>query len=167
MNEVERWTTPRSARQCEDTLMAAGVPCSRYLTVAEAMAEPQTVARGTMATVEDAAGPFLVPNPPFKFADGSVGAQAAVPLLGQDTRAYSRYPEDGCRPDRPAGRAVRGRCPIGKVAGKGGRFLHLIGQPQRDDRKGDQDDQPQDVRGDEGQHALEDRGESSRPARRS
>ena len=87
MNEVERWTTPRSARQCEDTLMAAGVPCSRYLTVAEAMADPQTVARGTMATVEDAAGPFLVPNPPFKFADGSVGAQPAVPLLGQDTRA--------------------------------------------------------------------------------
>jgi crotonobetainyl-CoA:carnitine CoA-transferase CaiB-like acyl-CoA transferase len=51
------------------------------------MADPQTVARGTMATVEDAAGPFLVPNPPFKFADGSVGAQSAVPQLGQDTRA--------------------------------------------------------------------------------
>jgi len=86
MDEVERWTRTRSARQCEDTLMAAGVPCSRYLTVAEAMADPQTVARGTMATVKDAAGPFLVPNPPFKFADGSVGAQSEVPLLGQDTR---------------------------------------------------------------------------------
>src|SRR3984893_17757378 len=48
MNEVERWTTPRSARQCEDTLMAAGVPCSRYLTVAEAMADPQTVAPRTL-----------------------------------------------------------------------------------------------------------------------
>ena len=38
--------------------MAAGVPCSRYLTVAEAIADPQTVERGTMAEVEDAAGPL-------------------------------------------------------------------------------------------------------------
>jgi crotonobetainyl-CoA:carnitine CoA-transferase CaiB-like acyl-CoA transferase len=67
--------------------MAAGVPCSRYLTVAEAMADPQVVSRGTMATVEDAAGQFLVPNPPFKFADGSVTAQRQVPLLGEDTQS--------------------------------------------------------------------------------
>ena len=87
MDEVEGWTSTRPARECEDTLMAAGVPCSRYLTVAEAMADPQTVARGTMATVEDAAGPFLVPNAPFKFADGSVRAQPTSPGLGQDTRA--------------------------------------------------------------------------------
>ncbi|WP_426442568.1 CaiB/BaiF CoA transferase family protein [Bradyrhizobium genosp. P] len=87
MDEVEAWTRVRSARECENTLMAAGVPCSRYLTVADAIADPQVTSRGTMATVEDGAGTFLVPNPPFKFSDGSVTAQRRVPTLGEDTRA--------------------------------------------------------------------------------
>jgi len=87
MNEVESWTRTRPARECENTLMAAGVPCSRYLTIAEAITDPQALSRGTMATVEDAAGPFLVPNPPFKFSDGSVTAQPRVSLLGEDTRS--------------------------------------------------------------------------------
>src|SRR3569833_4466354 len=37
--------------------------------------------------------------------------------------------------------------------------LHARGQPQSDDREGDQDDQPDQVGGDEGQYALEDGGE--------
>src|SRR3569832_1308758 len=37
--------------------------------------------------------------------------------------------------------------------------LHARGQPQRDDREGDQDDQPDQVGDDEGQYALEDGGE--------
>jgi crotonobetainyl-CoA:carnitine CoA-transferase CaiB-like acyl-CoA transferase len=40
-----------------------------------------------MATAEDGAATFLVPNPPFKFSDGSVAAQRHVPMLGEDTRA--------------------------------------------------------------------------------
>ena len=87
MDGVEAWTSVRSARECENTLMAAGVPCSRYLTVADAIADPQVASRGTMATVEDGAGMFLVPNPPFQFSDGSVTAKRHVPLLGEDTRA--------------------------------------------------------------------------------
>lgn len=86
MSEIESWTRSRPARQCEDVLMAAGVPCSRYLTVGEAIADPQIQARGTMAKVADAAGCFLAPNPPFKFADGSVVTQRTVPQLGEDTR---------------------------------------------------------------------------------
>ena len=82
MAAIEQWTSTRSARDCEDLLMAAGVPCSRYLSVSEAMADPQIVARGTLATVTDAAGSFLVPNPPFQFADGSVAVGVAVPDLG-------------------------------------------------------------------------------------
>jgi crotonobetainyl-CoA:carnitine CoA-transferase CaiB-like acyl-CoA transferase len=85
MDGVEKWTEFRSARDCEDRLMAAGVPCSRYVAVRDAIADPQVVTRGTMATVEDAAGPFLVPNAPFKFADESIAARGPVPLLGQDT----------------------------------------------------------------------------------
>jgi len=86
MAAIEGWTSPRSARDCEDTLMKAGVPCSRYLTVGEAMGDPHVVARGTLAPVEDAAGTFLVPNPPFQFSDGSIAAGRKVPLLGEHTR---------------------------------------------------------------------------------
>ncbi|MDI1285538.1 MAG: CoA transferase [Reyranella sp.] len=87
MAAIEGWTAPRPARQCEDLLMAAGVPCSRYLTMAEAMADPQLAARGSLATVHDGAGAFLVPNPPFRFADRSVGVGPDVPALGADTAA--------------------------------------------------------------------------------
>jgi CoA:oxalate CoA-transferase len=86
MAVIEAWTTPRDARECEDTLMKAGVPCSRYLTVGEAMADPHVVARGTLASVADAAGTFLVPNPPFQFADGTVAAAPTVPALGAHTK---------------------------------------------------------------------------------
>lgn len=90
MSELERWTKIRPARQCEDILMSAGVPCSRYLTVSEAIADPQTVSRGTMVRAEDAAGPFLVPNAPFKFAHGEIMARPLVPALGQHTRQVLR-----------------------------------------------------------------------------
>jgi CoA:oxalate CoA-transferase len=90
MSELEKWTKLRPARQCEDILMSAGVPCSRYLTVSEAISDPQTVFRGTMARAEDAAGPFLVPNAPFKFADGGIMARPQVPALGQHTRQVLR-----------------------------------------------------------------------------
>ena len=86
MNAVEGWTSARPARECEDRLMKAGVPCSRYLTMAEAMSDPQLAARGSLATVTDGAGDFRVPNPPFKFADGSVGVEPSVPALDADTK---------------------------------------------------------------------------------
>jgi CoA:oxalate CoA-transferase len=85
MAELETWTQARTALDCEQTLMAAGVPCSRYLTVAEAIRDPQAVARGTMAEVEDGAGILRVPNAAFKFADGSVGVRPHVPTLGEHT----------------------------------------------------------------------------------
>ena len=85
MDAVEGWTSAQTARACEDRLMKAGVPCSRYLTMAEALADPQLAARGALATVSDGAGDFRVPNPPFKFADRSVGVAPSVPALGADT----------------------------------------------------------------------------------
>jgi crotonobetainyl-CoA:carnitine CoA-transferase CaiB-like acyl-CoA transferase len=87
MAAIEDWTSTRAARDCEAVLMAAGVPCSRYLSLAEAMADPQLAARGSLATVQDGAGAFLVPNPPFQFADASVGVGSDVPALGADTEA--------------------------------------------------------------------------------
>jgi CoA:oxalate CoA-transferase len=84
---MESWTSTRTARDCEDQLIAAGVPCSRYRTVGEAMTDPQSVARGVMAKVDDADGGFLVPNPPFKFGDGTVGVVPSAPGLGEHTEA--------------------------------------------------------------------------------
>ena len=63
--KIENWTCQRRARDCEAELQAAGVPCSRYRTITEAMTDPQSVGRGLMVNVENAEGGFQVPNPPF------------------------------------------------------------------------------------------------------
>jgi crotonobetainyl-CoA:carnitine CoA-transferase CaiB-like acyl-CoA transferase len=80
---IESWTSRHTAHHCESQLIAAGVPCSRYRSVGEAMNDPQSIARGLMATVQDGAGGFQVPNPSFQFADGTVGVTPIVPKLGE------------------------------------------------------------------------------------
>jgi crotonobetainyl-CoA:carnitine CoA-transferase CaiB-like acyl-CoA transferase len=84
---IESWTSRLTAHEAETTLIAAGIPCSRYRGVGEAMNDPQSTARGLMATVPDGAGGFQVPNPPFQFADGTVGVIPTVPKLGEHTEA--------------------------------------------------------------------------------
>jgi CoA:oxalate CoA-transferase len=84
MRQVERWTRERTALDCERAMLAAGVPCSRYLTVAEALRDPQLAHRGSLAEVSDRAGGFLVPNAPFQFSASPVGAGDSVPGLGAD-----------------------------------------------------------------------------------
>ncbi len=81
--QMEAWTSTREARECERLLGEAGVPCSRYRSVGEAMRDPQSEARGLMATIATSEGEFLVPNAPFKFADGSVHVKPHVPALGE------------------------------------------------------------------------------------
>jgi CoA:oxalate CoA-transferase len=79
---MAEWTLARTARECEQLLMDAGVPCSRYRTVSEAVSDPQSVARGLMTSMP---GGFLVPNPPFTFADESVKVVPSAPSLGEHT----------------------------------------------------------------------------------
>ncbi|MGI5129769.1 CaiB/BaiF CoA transferase family protein [Pseudonocardia sp. CA-107938] len=79
---VEEWTSRRSAAECEKILTDAGLPCSRYRTVGEAIADPQVLHRGALATVTDPAGEFAVPQQPFRFSAVSVGAGSGVPALG-------------------------------------------------------------------------------------
>lgn len=86
MAEIEAWTSQRPAKECEETLMAAGIPCSRYLSVGEAIQDSQFEARNVMQTVTDASGPFKVPNPPYVFQDGSVGVSDFVAKSGENTR---------------------------------------------------------------------------------
>ena len=85
MSLAETWTSQRSAADCEHLLSKAGVPCAKYQSLNEAISDPQIRHRGLMVKVEDAEGGFLVPNPPFKFADGSVGVVPDVPNLGEHT----------------------------------------------------------------------------------
>ena len=82
---VERWTSQRTALECEQTLLAAGVSCSRYRTVAEAMSEPQIAERGLMAQLGQGDESFLVANPPFLMSEARVEARLTVPQLGQHT----------------------------------------------------------------------------------
>ncbi|GGM16028.1 CoA transferase [Pseudooceanicola nanhaiensis] len=85
MRLIEEWTTERTSAACEDALLAAAVPCTRYLRVGEAMADPQVLARGSFSTVTDPAGSYLVPNAPFRFAGFDAPVSPDVPGLGADT----------------------------------------------------------------------------------
>jgi CoA:oxalate CoA-transferase len=40
MGLIQDWTCTRSSLECERELSAAGVPCARYMTVAEALKDP-------------------------------------------------------------------------------------------------------------------------------
>lgn len=82
---LDDWAAERRAEECEAILSAGGVPCSRYLTIGQAMAETAILQRSSFATIDDGAGPFRVPNPAFQFRHTSAGAQSYVPALGADT----------------------------------------------------------------------------------
>ena len=85
MNLIEEWTRRRSSVECERLLMAAGVPCTRYLTAGEAMRSPQSVARGACTLVEDPVGEYLVPNAPFQMPGLNAAPRREVPGLGAHT----------------------------------------------------------------------------------
>lgn len=110
MDVVEAWTRPRTSREAEDALSAAGVPCSRYLTPAEALAQPQLAHRGSIAAIADAAGPFNVVNPPFQMSGTPVGARGFVPGLGRDTDSVLRDIAGLSQHDIDALRASGGVC---------------------------------------------------------
>ena len=85
MRIVEQWTSQRSAEECESILSHAGVPCSKYRTVGEAYADEQVVHRGSLTSIDDGSGPFLVPNPPFQFSEARAAARPFVAELGEHT----------------------------------------------------------------------------------
>jgi CoA:oxalate CoA-transferase len=81
---IEQWTAQRTGLECEAIMDAASVPCSRFLSVAEAMKDPQLAERGSLSKIHDAAGEFLVPNAPFQFTTPTA-AGPAVSGLGADS----------------------------------------------------------------------------------
>jgi CoA:oxalate CoA-transferase len=85
MRLIEGWTSTRKGQDCEDTLLAKGVPCTRYRTISEAMNDPQTQVRGAMSRVKDPVGEYLVPNAPFQMPGLNIAPRTHVPALGEHT----------------------------------------------------------------------------------
>ena len=80
---IEAWTRQRSGAECEQTLMAAGVPCSRYRSVAEAMADPQVAERGFLAELGEGEGRFKCANLPFLLSRTPTRARPQLAALGE------------------------------------------------------------------------------------
>ena len=83
MSLIEDWTRLHSSAECERRLSAAGVPCTRYLTAAEAMTSDQVRARGATTLVRDAVGEYQVPNAPFQMPGLHAAPRREVPALGE------------------------------------------------------------------------------------
>jgi crotonobetainyl-CoA:carnitine CoA-transferase CaiB-like acyl-CoA transferase len=87
MTEIEEWTQTQTARECEETLMRAGVPCSRYTTVAELLNDRELRARETFVEVEDGSGTFIIPRQPFRFSNSAVTVSPHVSDVSADCEA--------------------------------------------------------------------------------
>jgi len=85
MQLIENWSIDHTGSQCEDILLAGGVPCTRYRTVSEAISDAQMKARGGMSKVKDKVGEYLVPNAPFQMPGLRTSARSHVPELGEST----------------------------------------------------------------------------------
>jgi crotonobetainyl-CoA:carnitine CoA-transferase CaiB-like acyl-CoA transferase len=85
MEGVETWSRRLTSQQCLTELNKAGVPCSAYRSVAEAMADPQSTHRGILAEVSDDAGVFKVLNLPFRMSGAEVGPGPRVANVGEHT----------------------------------------------------------------------------------
>lgn len=82
------WAASRTADQCEQQMLAGGVPSARYRTVAELFDEPHFVARGTFVRSHDSAGEFRVVRTPKIVRPGQSDAPqqlGRVHELGEDS----------------------------------------------------------------------------------
>jgi len=86
-DQVARWNTA----ELEQTLRAAGVPCSRVNTYDDLMADGQVEALGALAAGEDRDyGAFRVPGLPFTMNGAREDTVRRAPRLGEHTRAVLR-----------------------------------------------------------------------------
>ena len=82
---IEGWTSQRPGSECEAVFMRAGVPCSRYRSVAEALDDPQVAARELMVELGAGGDRFKVPNLPFKMSATPTLARQALAGIGEHT----------------------------------------------------------------------------------
>ena len=82
---IEQWTAKRTGAECERVFMRAGVPCSRYRSVAEAMADPQCAERGLFVELGAGQDSFKVANVPYLLSATPLAARPHVAALGEHT----------------------------------------------------------------------------------
>jgi CoA:oxalate CoA-transferase len=87
VDEFEQWSTKLTVKQCVAVLGKHGVPCSPYLTVTEALQDPQVEHRGSLCTIEDSAGSYKSPAPPFRFSGSPLQSGPKVANLGEHTKS--------------------------------------------------------------------------------
>jgi crotonobetainyl-CoA:carnitine CoA-transferase CaiB-like acyl-CoA transferase len=85
MDELEQWSQRLTTEACHAALLRSGVPCARYRTVEEAMADPQLAHREAFVEVRDGAGTFRALNPPFRFSSSPASARPFAAALGEHT----------------------------------------------------------------------------------
>jgi crotonobetainyl-CoA:carnitine CoA-transferase CaiB-like acyl-CoA transferase len=81
--EVETWSQSQTTDACEAAILEKGCPCTRYLGLDDAMAEPQIAARGAAVEISAVEDPYMVGNCPAQFTGTDVGARPWVAKLGQ------------------------------------------------------------------------------------
>ncbi len=84
---VAWWVGQRNAGDVERDLNRAGIPCSRILDMAEAVAHPQLQAREMLVTVtHPELGDVVVPGIPVKLSATPGSVRTAPPTVGQHNR---------------------------------------------------------------------------------
>jgi len=87
IEELEQWSKKISVKEVVAALEKQGVPCSPYVTVTEALKDPQVAHRGTLCSITDAGGTYQSPAPPFRFSGSVLQSGPHVSSLGEHTRA--------------------------------------------------------------------------------
>lgn len=87
VEELEQWSKTLSVPEVVAALEKHGVPCSPYLTVTEALRDPQVEHRGSLCTIEDSGGTYQSPAPPFRFSGSALQSGPKVARLGEHTRS--------------------------------------------------------------------------------
>ncbi|TAJ88538.1 MAG: CoA transferase [Reyranella sp.] len=86
VDELEEWSKTLSVKEVVAALEKQGVPCSPYVTVTEALQDPQVEHRGSLCTIEDGGGSYKSPAPPFRFSGSPLQSGPKVAALGEDTK---------------------------------------------------------------------------------
>ncbi|WP_422035912.1 CaiB/BaiF CoA transferase family protein [Reyranella sp.] len=86
VDELEAWSKKMSVKEVVAALEKQGVPCSPYVTVTEALQDPQVEHRGSLCTIEDGGGTYQSPAPPFRFSGSPLQSGPKVAALGEDTK---------------------------------------------------------------------------------
>jgi crotonobetainyl-CoA:carnitine CoA-transferase CaiB-like acyl-CoA transferase len=85
VDELEKWSKGLTVKEVVAALEKHGVPCSPYLTLTEALKDPQVAHRGSLCPIEDSGGTYNSPAPPFRFSGSALLSGPRVPSLGENT----------------------------------------------------------------------------------